>query len=78
MSHISLADEHCEILENSSEFKANVIIFLAIQSNLTFLFSASVHWDQGFSIKDPSFSNLGIKGSLLGLLVFKFKRGGVN
>jgi len=38
------------------------MIFLAIQSNLAFLFSASVHWDQGFSIEDPSFSNFGIKG----------------
>jgi len=36
--HISLADTHCEILENSSEFKAEVMIFLAIQSNLAFYF----------------------------------------
>jgi len=37
------------------------MIFLAMHSNLAFLFSALVHWDQGFSIEDPSFSNLGIK-----------------
>jgi len=61
VSHISLADAHCKILKNSSEFKAEVMIFLAMQSNLAFLFPASVHWDHGFSIEDPSFSNLGIK-----------------
>ena len=38
------------------------MIFLAMQSNFAFLFSASVHWDQCFSIEAPSFSNLGIKG----------------
>ena len=43
VSHISLADEHCDSLKNSSEFKEEVMIFLAIQSNLAFLFSASVH-----------------------------------
>jgi len=34
-----------------------------MQSNFALLFSASAHWDQGFSIKTPSFSSLGIKGS---------------
>ena len=43
VSHNSLADEHWEILKHSSEFKADVIMFLAIQSNLAFLFSKSVH-----------------------------------
>ena len=57
VSHISLADSDFEILKNSSEFKAEVMIFLAMQSNLAFLFSASVYWDQGFSIEAPSFSN---------------------
>jgi len=38
------------------------MIFLAMESNLAFLFSASVHWDQGFSIETPSFTNIGIKG----------------
>jgi len=50
-------------MKNSSEFKAKVMIFLAMQSNLAFLFSASAHWDQGFSLEAHSFSNLGIKGS---------------
>ena len=51
VSHISFADAHCGTLKNSSEFNAEVIIFLAIKSNLAILFLTSVHWDQGFSIK---------------------------
>ena len=62
VSHISFADLHWETLKNSSEFKAEVIMFLAMQSNLAFLLLESVYWDQGFSMEDPSFSNFGTKG----------------
>ena len=43
MSHISFAEVHCDTLNNSSQLKAEVMIFLAIQSNFAFLLSASVH-----------------------------------
>jgi len=65
MSHISFVDAHCETLKNSSEFKAEMIIFLAMQSDLTLLLSLSVHWDQGFSMKTSYFSSLGSKGPFL-------------
>ena len=58
MSHISLAELHCETLKNSSQLGADVIIFLAIQSNLTFLLYASVHLDEGLSTKKIIFLNL--------------------
>jgi len=62
VSHISLADSHCEILKNSLEFTTDVMIFLAMQSNLDFSLSSLVHWDHGFLVKDQTFSILGIKG----------------
>jgi len=65
MSHISLAEIHCETLKNSSQLRADVIIFLAIQSNLTFLLSASVHSDEGLSTKTSSFLTSGIKRPFL-------------
>jgi len=51
MSHISLSELHCETMKNSSQLREDVIIFLAIQSNLAFLHSASVHSDEGLSTK---------------------------
>jgi len=54
MSHISFAELHCDTLKNSSQLKADVIILLAIQSNFAFLLSASVHSNEGLSIKTSS------------------------
>jgi len=62
ISHISFTEAHCETLKNSSEFRVDVMMFLAIQSNWALLLSVSVHWDQGFSMKTSSFLNFGIKG----------------
>ena len=56
--HISFVEEHCETLKNSSEFRAGVMMFLAIQSNWALLLSVSVHWDQGFSIETSFFQTL--------------------
>ena len=55
MSHVSLAELYCETLKSSSLLKAYVIMFLAIQSNLAFLDSASVQSNEGLSIKTSSF-----------------------
>ena len=62
MSHISFTKAHCETMKNSSEFKAEVMMFLAIQSYWVLLVSLSVYWDQGFSMKTSSYSNFGTKG----------------
>jgi len=55
MSYISFAEMHCDTLKNSSQLKAKVIIFLAIQSNFAFLPTASVHLDGGLSTKTHIF-----------------------
>ena len=54
MSHVSFVELHCDTLKNSSQLKAEVIIFLAIQSNLTFLLSSLVQSDEGLLIKTSS------------------------
>jgi len=54
MSHISFVELHCDTLKKSSQLKVEVIMFLAIQSNFAFLLSASVHSDEGLSIKTSS------------------------
>jgi len=50
----SIVELHRDTLKNSSQLKAEVIIFLAIQSNLAFLLSVSVQSDEGLSIETSS------------------------
>ena len=64
-SHISFVDSHWDTLKNSLELKADVVMFLAMQSYWDFLLSCSVHWDQGFQEITFLFSTMGIKGSFL-------------
>jgi len=54
MSRISFDEVHYDTLRKSSQLKAEVIMFLAIQSNFSFLLSASVHSDEGLSSKTSS------------------------
>jgi len=66
MSHISFVEVHWDTLNNSSKFKAEFMIFIAIQSNWAFLLSTSFHftWAQptkpapGSVALDPCFVSL--------------------